>query len=111
MKLEVATMATIFKPLTGMPYYIPTGTEVPATDLRRARKVYYGLDKSIYKLASHNDDPTECLYIWRVYGDGTAYLIQDDADGLDRAENEGVFEMRCDDLDLEMRRLMSEGVW
>lgn len=102
-------MATIFKPLGDWkPYYIPEGTEVPATDLRRARKVYRGLDNSCYKLASHKEDPTETLYIWMIYSDGTAYLIQDGADGLERADNEGIFEMRCDDLDLEGRALMAE---
>ena len=105
-------MATIFKPLgTWKPYYIPTGTEVRASDLRRARKVYRGESwggSTCYKLASHKDDPTEGLYIWRVFSDGTALNVQDDADGLERAENEGIFEMRCDNLDLEGRVLMAE---
>ena len=105
-------MATIFKPLGDWkPYYIPTGTEVPATNLRRARKVYRGESwggDSCFKLASHKDDPTETLYIWSVHPDGTAILEDDDANHLNRAESEGIFEMRCDNLDLEGRALMAE---
>ena len=105
-------MDTIFKPLGDWkPYYIPTGTEVPAADLRRARKVYRGESwggSTTYKLASHKEDPTETLYIWETHSDGTAICVQDDASHLDRAENEGIFEMRCDNLDLEGRALMAE---
>jgi len=105
-------MATIFKPLgTWKPYYIPTGTEVAATDLRRARKVYRGESwggATTYKLASHKEDPTDELYIWETHSDGTAICVDDDASHLNRAEMEGVFEMRCDNLDAEGRVLMAE---
>jgi len=105
-------MATIFKPLGDWkPYYIPVGTEVPATDLRRARKVYRDerlIGNACFKLASHKDDPTETLYIWMTSLDGKVVNVQDDSNHLNRAENEGIFEMRCDNLVLEIRGLEAD---
>jgi hypothetical protein len=87
-------MATIFKPLTGLPYYIPNCTEVPASELKRAR-LKFETGGVTYKLASHKADPTDHLYIWMVGSDGTAMSVDDDANHLADAEFEGVFSMRC----------------
>jgi len=82
--------------------------EVELKNLNRARKVYRGLDDSVYKLAAHEDEP-DTLRIWQVYeSEKVAYLMDDDASHLDRPESEGIFEMRCDNMDLERRALMAD---
>lgn len=96
---------TIFKELTGMPYYIPVLTEVPASDLKQARMVFKP-NRRTFKLAAHKDDPTSILYIWHMMSDGTAVNVDDDADHLTDPEREGVFEMRCIDLEYEFQNPM-----
>jgi len=82
--------------------------KVDLKSLKRARKVYYGLDDYVYKLAAHEDEP-DTLRIWQVIDyDKVAILMDDDASHLARPESEGIFEMRCDNMDLERRALMAD---